>query len=143
MLLIGVEWLLTITGGEGAEASSRYLFFGLEGASRLTPWIWSAIVLGFLTAGAISWPRLRERPGPLAAICVSILLVTWIEKTMGLVVAGFIPTPMGEIFEYMPNLWEIAVSLGVVAIGGLIFLLLARVVILIDAGELRLSEPAE
>ena len=31
----------------------------------------------------------------------------WIEKGMGLIVPAFVPTPLGEIVEYVPTLHEI------------------------------------
>jgi hypothetical protein len=35
-----------------------------------------------------------------------IVIGIWIEKGMGLIVPGFIPSPLGEIVEYTPTLNE-------------------------------------
>jgi molybdopterin-containing oxidoreductase family membrane subunit len=32
----------------------------------------------------------------------------WIEKGMGLIVPGFIPSPIGEVTEYYPTFIEVA-----------------------------------
>ena len=53
--------------------------------------------------------------------CAMAVVAIWIEKGMGLLVPGFVPTPLGEVFEYTPTRIEVAVSLGVWAIGFLIF----------------------
>jgi len=59
----------------------------------------------------------------------------WIEKGLGLIVPGFIPDPLGEIYEYMPNINEIAISLGIWAFGLLIFTLFMRIAIPIQRGD--------
>jgi molybdopterin-containing oxidoreductase family membrane subunit len=61
----------------------------------------------------------------------------WIEKGMGLIVPGFVPTPVGEVFEYSPSATEVFVSLGIWAFGALIFTFLAKVAIPIEEGHLR------
>ena len=72
--------------------------------------------------------------------CVLAFIGIWIEKGLGLVVPGFIPTPLGEIFEYSPTVTELLVSAGIWALGLLIFTLLARPAIAIRLGQLRASE---
>ncbi|MDZ4184753.1 MAG: hypothetical protein U1D97_07230, partial [Desulfuromonadales bacterium] len=61
----------------------------------------------------------------------------WIEKGMGLIVPGFVPDTLGEIYEYLPSSTEVMVSLGIVALGALIYTALAKVAIAIDTGRLR------
>jgi len=55
-----------------------------------------------------------------------VFIGIWIEKGLGFVLPGFIPTPIGEFSEYTPNLTEIINSLGVWAIGLMMFTLLAK-----------------
>jgi molybdopterin-containing oxidoreductase family membrane subunit len=64
---------------------------------------------------------------------------------MGLVVPGFIPTPLGEVFEYTPTLRELLVAVGIWAFGALVFTLLAKASIAVELGTLRVrqAEPAE
>jgi len=59
----------------------------------------------------------------------------WIEKGLGFIVPGFIPDPLGEIYEYLPNMTEIAVSMGIWAFGLLIFTLFMRIAIPIQRGD--------
>ena len=62
---------------------------------------------------------------------------------MGLVIPGFVPTPLGEIFEYAPTRIELSVSAAIWAFGILLFTLLAKAVIAIEQGKLsyRAKEP--
>ena len=67
----------------------------------------------------------------------------WIEKGMGLVVPGFIPTPLGEMVEYSPSLNETLVCLGIWAFGFLAYTLFLRMSIPILQGQLsRANEGA-
>jgi molybdopterin-containing oxidoreductase family membrane subunit len=82
---------------------------------------------------------LRKRRVFLSIACALAIVGVWIEKGMGLVVPGFVPTPLGEVFEYSPHWGEVFVSLGIWALGMLVFTLLAKVAIPIELGELRRS----
>jgi len=67
--------------------------------------------------------------------CLLVIVGVWIEKGPGFVIPGFVPDPLGEIHEYIPNLLELMVSLGIWATGLLIFTLLMKVAIPIETGE--------
>jgi molybdopterin-containing oxidoreductase family membrane subunit len=55
---------------------------------------------------------------------------------MGLVVPGFIPTPLGEMVEYSPSLNETLVCLGIWAFGMLAYTIFLRMSIPILQGRL-------
>lgn len=122
--------------GEHA-ASARYLFFGLNGHNALTPWIWVAMVLLVIAVVIGSIHSLRRNITLLNIAAVLTVIGIWIEKGMGFVVPGFVPTPIGEIYEYAPNMTEIIISLGIWAYGLLMFTLLAKAAIPIECGDLR------
>ena len=58
-----------------------------------------------------------------------MITAIWIEKGMGMVVAGFIPSPLGEITEYLPTRPEVAITVGVYAIGFMILTMFYRIVV--------------
>lgn len=122
--------------GEHA-ASARYLYFGLDGHGMLVPWIWTALALLGVATVIGSIHPLRRHWLTLNIACVLTVVGVWIEKGMGLVISGFVPTPIGEIYEYAPSLVEIAVSLGIWGIGLLLFTLLAKAAVPIECGTLR------
>ncbi len=98
----------------------RYLFSGLEGAHRLVPWMWFSLILGTGCAIGLLVPRLRHQRSSLAFLSAGIVLAIWIDKGLGMVVGGFVPSPLGAVTEYWPTLPEVGISTGIYAIGALI-----------------------
>jgi len=121
-------------------ASFKYLFEGLHGHDQLVPWIWSAMAMNVAAFFIFLIPSTRRRLTTLNLGCLLVIAGVWIEKGPGFVVPGFIPDPLGEIYEYVPNLLEYAVSFGIWAMGLLIFTLLMKVAIPIETGEFRHSK---
>jgi Ni/Fe-hydrogenase subunit HybB-like protein len=105
----------------------QYLFAGLEGHHNLVPWMWTSAVLAFAALGMLIIPRIRGQEGWLTTACIFVFVSLWIEKGLGLVVTGFIPSPLEAITEYTPTGIEIAITLGVWAIGFLILTLLYKI----------------
>lgn len=137
LFFVGAE-LFTDFYNEGAHAASiRYLFLGLHGFGSLTPWIWTALIFNLTAVIILTIHPLRRNMLTLNIACVLSFIGIWIEKGMGLVVPGFIPTPLGEIFEYSPTAVEFAVSAGIWALGILIFTVLAKFVIAVEQEQIR------
>jgi molybdopterin-containing oxidoreductase family membrane subunit len=102
----------------------QYLFVGLYGHGALAPWMWLSVVLSVSCAVSLLLPKVRGREQCLAAICAAVIVAVWIEKGMGMVVTGFIPSPLGKVTEYTPTLREVGVTIGVYAIGLLVLTVL-------------------
>jgi molybdopterin-containing oxidoreductase family membrane subunit len=144
LFFVAVE-LFTDFYNEGAHAASvRYLYFGLDGLNALSPFIWTALAMNVAAVIVLSIHPLRQRRMLLNAACVLAFVGIWIEKGMGFVVPGFIPTPLGEVFEYSPTLLEIVLSIGIWALAVLVFTLLAKASIAISLGDVgaRSVQPA-
>jgi Ni/Fe-hydrogenase subunit HybB-like protein len=117
-------------------SGAEYLFLGFRGYNALVPWIWSALAMN-VTAGVIlTVHRWRQRRVLLNTACLLAIVGVWIEKGMGLIVPGFLPTPIGEMFTYSPTSVEIGVSLAIWCIGLIVFTVLAKVAIPIELGTL-------
>jgi len=116
-------------------ASSKYLFFGLQGHHALVPWIWIAITFNFVSMALLVLPLSRGLKW-LNIACALAIIGIWIEKGMGLVVPGFIPTPLGEMVEYSPSINETLVCLGIWAFGLLCYTVFLRMSIPILQGRL-------
>jgi len=82
-------------------------------------------------------PKFRLNLNILTLGCVFSFSGIYIEKGMGLLLPGFTPDALGEIYEYTPSLNEVMVGIGIWAVGALLFTLMARVAIAITAGDLR------
>ncbi|MGB1656317.1 MAG: NrfD/PsrC family molybdoenzyme membrane anchor subunit [Longimicrobiales bacterium] len=117
--------------------SARYLFFGLEGHDALVPWIRTALVMNVGATVVLTIHRLREDRRWLLGSCIVLFIAVWIEKGMGLIVPGFIPSPLGEIVEYHPTWVEVTVTAGIWAMGLFILTVLVKVARPIEMGRLR------
>jgi molybdopterin-containing oxidoreductase family membrane subunit len=98
----------------------QYLFLGYAGASSLVPWMWTSQLLGLGVLILLLMPKIRNNLSWLAVLCAGVVFSLWIEKGLTLVVAGFVPNPLGEVTEYWPTLPEGLITLGVYAIGFLV-----------------------
>jgi Ni/Fe-hydrogenase subunit HybB-like protein len=115
--------------------NARYLFFGIDGHNALVPWIWTAIGLNAVATIALMIHPMRRNPRWLMPACAVLFIGIWIEKGMGLVIPGFIPSPLGEIVEYTPTWVELSVTAGVWAMGLFVLTVLVRVALPIEMGE--------
>jgi molybdopterin-containing oxidoreductase family membrane subunit len=113
----------------GHMASLEYLFFGLEGHGKLVPWMWISMILAALGILLLLNPATRRQETLLAAACVAVFLAAWIDKGLGLVVGGFIPSPLEKVTEYAPTAPELLISLGVYGIGFFIITVLYKIAI--------------
>jgi Ni/Fe-hydrogenase subunit HybB-like protein len=137
LFLLGCEVFGEFYAGSLHSASAHYLYFGLHGHNMLPKWIWTAIAFDVTATVIYLVPALRNNRKVLYAACGLTIVGIWIEKGMGLIFPGFTPNPLGEIIEYSPNAGELFVNLGVVALGALMFTVMAKVTIAIQTGDLR------
>jgi molybdopterin-containing oxidoreductase family membrane subunit len=62
---------------------------------------------------------------------------------MGLIVPGFVPDTLGEIYEYAPTTSEVLITIGVWAFGALLYTVLLKFAIPIYTGKLRFETRGE
>ncbi len=135
IFLVLVELFTALYSGIPEHAETfRYMFAGLEGHRGLVPFMWTGAILSAVCAVALLFPRVRERDGLLAAAAAGVIVAVWIEKGIGLIVAGFVPSPLGEVVPYSPTLTEFAVTAGVYGTGLLLLTLLSRIVVVVRTG---------
>lgn len=105
----------------------QYLLFGLPGHAPLVGWVWTSITLAWVAAFLLINPRTRRNEPVLAVACAAIIVSIWIEKGIGMVITGFIPSPLGEISRYAPTLPEMLISIGIYALGFLVLTFLFKI----------------
>ena len=109
-----------------------YLYFGLKGHNALVPWIWTAISMNIIATLTLAINPGRNNPKVLFPACIMLFVGIWIEKGMGLIVPGLVPSPMGEVVDYAPSWVEIGVTLGVLALGIFVVTVLLKPALIIE-----------
>jgi Ni/Fe-hydrogenase subunit HybB-like protein len=137
LLFLGAEVFKELYTDSWHKAPVIYLFVGLHGHSGFVTWIWTAIILNFLGFLLLLIPATKRNVLTFNLACILVVIGIWLEKGLGFIVPGFIPTPLGEIWEYWPKMPEVLISVGVWGIGLLFYTLAIKVVIPIETGEMR------
>ena len=107
----------------------KYLFTGLHGHGVLVPWMWASLI--FMVVGIILLvnPITRKNETILAVACVIVFAGTWIDKGLGMISGGFVPSPLHHVTEYVPTFPEIMITIGVWATGFLVLTLLYKIAV--------------
>ena len=138
LMLVAEVFTEFYTGGAHA-ASAQYLFFGKYGQTALVPWIWTAIGFTIIATAIFLWPTILQRKLLLCVACVLAFVGLWIEKGMGLIIPGFIPSTLHEIVEYVPTRLEWQVTVGVWAFGLMVFTVALKIAIPIFTGQVNIN----
>ncbi|MGK2934404.1 MAG: sulfate reduction electron transfer complex DsrMKJOP subunit DsrP [Gemmatimonadaceae bacterium] len=137
LVMLGSELFYKFYSPTHHGINARYLFFGLGEHNALVPWIWIAIALNTAATVALMIHPIRRNHRWLMIACAVLFVGIWVEKGIGLVVPGFVPSPLGEIVEYTPSLVELGVTAGIWALGMFVLTVLVRVALPIELGEVR------
>jgi Ni/Fe-hydrogenase subunit HybB-like protein len=116
------------TGGTHTSAA-HYLYFGLHGHNALVPWIWSSVGMTVLATLFFLCPKVHEHSWMLNTGCLLAFTGIWIEKGMGMVIPGFVPSVLHEVVEYRPSLLEWKIMAGIWALGLMIYTLQIKIAI--------------
>jgi molybdopterin-containing oxidoreductase family membrane subunit len=107
----------------------NYLYSGLNGHGVLVPWMWASVFFMGIATLFLVVPLTRKNEKILAIACMLVFAGTWIDKGLGLISGGFIPSPLHNITEYVPTFPELVISVGVYGIGFLILTVLLKVAV--------------
>lgn len=138
IFLLGCEVFTEFYSGTYHVVSAQYLFLGLHGHDQLVPWIWAAISMNAVAMILLVLP-ISQKLGVLNIACLLLFVGIWIEKGMGLIIPGFVPTPLGQVVEYQPTLNETLICMGIWAFGALVYSWMLRMAIPILKGQLSAS----
>jgi len=135
LFLLGAEFFKELYSDTHHLSPLQYLYVGLHGKGMFVPWIWVAFSFNVIAFILFLIPATRKSFATLNLGCVLIIIGIWIEKGIGLIIPGFIPAPLGEVWEYLPTSTEVMVTVGIWAIGFLILTTLLKIIIPIEMGE--------
>ncbi|MFO0928605.1 MAG: NrfD/PsrC family molybdoenzyme membrane anchor subunit [Gemmataceae bacterium] len=142
LLMLASELFTIYYTGSTHVSSANYLYFGLHGHHALVPWIWASVTLSLTGAALLLSPRALAGGRLLAAACVACIAGIWIEKGMGLIIPGFVPSTLHEVVEYQPSLEEWKITAGVWAFGLLVYTVGLKLVAAVFSGAMRLPVDA-
>lgn len=98
----------------------QFLFVGLHGHAPLAAWMWTSVALAVTSLVLLITPRYRKNERVLAVACGMVFVSLWIDKGLGLIVGGFLPSPLGHVTRYVPTLPEVSVTAAIWAVGSLL-----------------------
>jgi molybdopterin-containing oxidoreductase family membrane subunit len=101
-------------------AHFEYLFLGLDGNTTYVPWMWTSMIFAVVALALLIVPKTRKNESILAFSCIILFISLWIDKGLGLMVAGFVPSPLGTVPDYAPTFPEIMISVAIYGLGLLI-----------------------
>lgn len=136
LLMLASELFTLFYAGGSHLASARYLFFGDHGKYGLVPWIWSAVALNLVGTALFFTPAALERGWTRVVACGMVIVGIWIEKGMGLIVPGFIPSTLHEVVEYAPSATEWKVTAGIWAFGLLLLTAMLKVTVAVFTNKM-------
>ena len=141
LLMVASELFTAFYTGGAHQTHAAYLFFGLHGGYALVPWMWTAITLNIIAAILFIHPAtmrsITAGGWPLIIACVAAFIGVWIEKGMGLIIPGFVPSTLHEMVEYVPSLAEWQITAGIWAMGLMIYTIALKVSIPIFQGNVH------
>lgn len=130
VFFVGLEFFTAFYSGIPSHAHSLvYLFVGLEGHGKLVPFMWLFLILAAVALVLLINPKTRKDEKTLKIACAAVFFSMWLEKGLGLVVAGFIPNPFDQVREYAPTLPELMIGLGVWATGFFVLTVLYKIAV--------------
>jgi Ni/Fe-hydrogenase subunit HybB-like protein len=142
LFLLGAELFKEYYSATEHLAYTQYLWGGLHDVSgaehhALVKYAWVSLAFSVAAFVLFLIPRTRKDYRTLNLGCLLIWAGVYIEKGMGLIIPGFTPSTLGQIYEYTPTATEWAIALGVFGIGFLVFTVLVKVAVPILVGTFR------
>ena len=105
----------------------QYLFVGLHGHDAYVPWMWASVIFMLAAIALLAFPKVRANETWLAVSCALIFVGTWIDKGMGMISGGFVPSPLEHVTEYIPTIPELVITMGVWTTGFILLTILYKV----------------
>ncbi|KAF5030490.1 Polysulfide reductase, NrfD [anaerobic digester metagenome] len=116
------------SGMPGHQHPLTFLFVGHDGhASWVVGWMWTAAVLAILSLCLLIPPQFRDNERVLPWALGILVIASWIDKGLGLLIGGFTPNPFETVTIYTPTFPEILVTVGVYAIGLMVLSVLWKI----------------
>ncbi|MFT3915848.1 MAG: polysulfide reductase NrfD [Anaeromyxobacteraceae bacterium] len=137
LFLLGAELFKEYYSATEHLLYTQYMWTGIGEHRTLVPYAWLSLAASTAAFFLFLVPRTRKNYVTLNIGALLIWAGAYIEKGMGLLVPGFTPDTLGEIYEYSPSLTEWSLAAGVFGIGFLVFTILVKIATPILVGTFR------
>ncbi|WP_319499906.1 sulfate reduction electron transfer complex DsrMKJOP subunit DsrP [uncultured Draconibacterium sp.] len=118
----------------------KYLLFGIGDSKEIVPYSWSSITMGFIAFVLFLIPKTRKNFVTLNIGAVLIYASVYVEKGIALIIPGFTPDVLGQIYVYTPSMTEIRTAAMIFSLGFLLFTFLVKVAIAIVFENYNISD---
>lgn len=109
----------------------KYMLFGIGENKEIVPYSWSSIIMGFVAFVLFLIPKTRKNFVTLNIGAVLIYASVYVEKGIALIIPGFTPDVLGQIYVYTPSMTEIRTAAMIFSLGFLLFTFLVKIAIAI------------
>ncbi|WP_167604749.1 sulfate reduction electron transfer complex DsrMKJOP subunit DsrP [Maribellus sediminis] len=109
----------------------KYLLFGIGENKEIVPYSWLSISLGCLAFILFLIPKTRKNFVTLNIGAVAIYASVYVEKGIALIIPGFTPDVLGQIYVYTPSMTEIRTAAMIFSLGSLLFTFVVKIAIAI------------
>jgi len=143
LFLLGAELFKEYYSATEHLLYTKYYWQGIGGHQTLVPYAWLSLASSVVAFVLFLVPRTRRRFVTLNLGCLLIWAGVYIEKGMGLIIPGFTPSTLGQIYPYAPTAVEWGIAVGVFGVGFLVFTVLVKIAVPILVGTFRTPERAQ
>jgi molybdopterin-containing oxidoreductase family membrane subunit len=142
LFLLGAELFKEYYSATEHLLYTQYFWQGIGENRALVPYAWLSLTASVAAFVLFLVPRTRQNYVTLNLGCLLIWAGVYIEKGMGLIIPGFTPSTLGQIYPYTPTATEWGIAVGVFGIGFLVFTVLVKIAVPILVGTFRAPERA-
>ncbi|MBN1222767.1 MAG: polysulfide reductase, partial [Candidatus Aminicenantes bacterium] len=107
----------------------KYLFKGIGSNRDIVAYGWLSLIISIIAFLLFLIPKTRKNVITLNVGALLIWFGVYIEKGIALLIPGFTPDVLGQIYVYRPSITEIKIATAVFSIGFLIFTLMTKIAI--------------
>ncbi len=137
LFLLGAELFKEYYSASHHLLFTRHVWSGLGEHRALVPFAWIGLTASVVAFLILLVPATRRNLVTLNVGCALAFVGIYLEKGFGLVIAGFTPDTLGDIYEYTPSATEVAVAVGIFGVGCLVFTLLVKIAVPMLTGAFR------
>jgi molybdopterin-containing oxidoreductase family membrane subunit len=109
----------------------KYLFIGVGENRDIVLYGWTSLIISVIAFLIFLIPKTRKNVITLNIGAILIWFGVYIEKGIALLIPGYTPDTLGQIYIYRPSMAELKISMAIFSVGFLIFTVMTKIAIAI------------